>query len=353
MSARRGWLGLGLVTLLTLASGRAWADDVVTPAPSSPAPSTSSPASPASPATNASAATTPAGPSAAAPPAASPSSQAGTAPAVATPADADPWCAAELETLAHEVCYAKGPPSADGRRTLVIFLHGLTDVGSGWQRTMQKGMAAYGKRFHFDLIAPKGRVGIGPGKKANQYAWPASSEGQRTLENEVVAEWMEAKKTLEARDGAYDEVFVMGFSNGAYYSSSLALRGKLAVDGYAVFAGGSAPKGSEARAKSVKTRVPVFVGIASKDETAKKGKELAKLLADLKWPHKTNTKPIGHVVADDQLEAALSYLRKEKAKPAVVAQTTKKTKAKKAKKGDAAAPTSRASQTKKPKKKKS
>lgn len=348
MSTRRSWLGLGMVGLLSLAPARAWAEDAAVPTPVS-----SAAAAPAAPAANGSAATPPAAPSSSASPAAASSPQPGAPAPSATPA-ADPWCAAELETLAHDVCYAKGPPSADGRRTLVIFLHGLTDVGSGWQRTMQKGMAAYGKRFHFDLIAPKGRVGIGPGKKANQYAWPASSEGQRTIEDEVVAEWMEAKKTLEARDSAYDEVFVMGFSNGAYYSSSLALRGKLAVDGYAVFAGGSAPKGSESRAKSVKARVPVFVGIASKDETAKKGKELAKLLADLKWPHKTNTKPVGHVVADDQLEAALSYLRKEKAKPAAVAaQTTKKAKAKKAKKGDSAAPTSRASQTKKPKKKKS
>ena len=33
----------------------------------------------------------------------------------------------------------------------------------------------------------------------------------------------------------FDEVFVVGFSNGAYYAGSLALRGKLDVAGYAVF----------------------------------------------------------------------------------------------------------------------
>lgn len=339
MKLSRWWLGVGVAGLLSLAAADAHAEEAApasasasnTGADSTPAPVVAAPLAAAS--------------------AALPATSAG---ATAASPETDPWCAADLERLDHDVCYAKGPPSADGRRTLVIFLHGLTDVGSGWQRTMQKGMAAYGKRFHFDLIAPKGRVGVGPGKRANQYAWPASSEGQRTIEDEVVAEWMGAKSTLEARDGAYDEVFVMGFSNGAYYSSSLALRGKLAVDGYAVFAGGSAPKGSETRAKAVKARVPVFVGIASKDETAKKGKELAKLLADLKWPHKTNTKPVGHVVADEQIEAALSYLRKEKAKPAAIAEkTTKKAKPKKAKKGEPSSPTSRASQTKQKKKKKS
>lgn len=227
---------------------------------------------------------------------------------------ADAWCAAELETLAGDVCYAKGPASADGRRTLVIFLHGLTDVGSGWQRTLMKGMAAQGKRLHFDLIAPKGRTGVGPGKKESQIAWPTSSAGQDKVESEVIEEWLAAKRTLEARDGAYDEVFVMGFSNGAYYASSLALRGRIPVDGFAVFAGGSAPKGSEARAKAVKARAPIFVGISSKDDTtAKKAKELSKALDALKWPHKTSSKPVGHVVADGQLEAALAYLRKEKA----------------------------------------
>ena len=114
----------------------------------------------------------------------------------------------------------------------------------------------------------------------------------------------------DRREGApFDEVFVMGFSNGAYYASSLALRGRLEVDGYGVFAGGSAPKGTVSASKGTKTRKPLFLAIASKDETAKKGRELAKALKELKWPHRVASAPVGHVVADSQLEQGLAYLR--------------------------------------------
>jgi predicted esterase len=237
-------------------------------------------------------------------PVASPSAQ---GPAAA-PAS-DPWCPPGVETLAGEICYVPAPAKAQ-RRTLVIFLHGLTDVGSGWQHAMVRGMAQGGQRWGYAVLAPKGRVGIGPGRKASQIAWPTAEAARVQHEDEIVASWEAARRFVEAREGAaFDEVFVMGFSNGAYYASSLALRGRLDVDGYAVFAGGSAPAGSERAARGVKNRRPVFVGIASRDDTAKKGRELAAALRRLGWPHEASSRPVGHVVADVQLDRALAWLR--------------------------------------------
>lgn len=228
--------------------------------------------------------------------------------APAAPA-ADPWCPPGVETLPGEICYVPAPAKAQ-RRTLVIFLHGLTDVGSGWQHSMVRGMALGGQRWGYAVLAPKGRVGIGPGRKASQIAWPTAEAARASHEDELVSSWQAARKLVEAREGQpFDEVFVMGFSNGAYYGSSLALRGRLEVDGYAVFAGGSAPEGSERAARGVKNRRPVFVGIASRDDTAKKGRELAAALKRLGWPHEASSRPVGHVVADVQLERALSWLR--------------------------------------------
>lgn len=221
----------------------------------------------------------------------------------------DPWCPAGVETLPGEICYVPAPAKAQ-RRTLVIFLHGLTDVGSGWQHAMVRGMAQGGQRWGYAVLAPKGRVGIGPGRKASQIAWPTAEAARAQHEDALLASWQAARKLVEAREGQpFDEVFVMGFSNGAYYGSSLALRGRLDVDGYAVFAGGSAPEGSERAARGVKNRRPVFVGIASRDGTAKKGRELAAALKRLGWPHEASTRPVGHVVADVQLERALGWLR--------------------------------------------
>jgi predicted esterase len=228
------------------------------------------------------------------------------------------WCAPELETLPGDICYAPMPaPRASSpadaptrRRTLVIFLHGLTQANTTWQYSLERGVAMFGKRLGYAMLAPKGKAGIGPGKKADVIAWPTGIEAQREHESAMLDAILDAKKTIEQREGApFDEVFVMGFSNGAYYASSLAIRGRLDVDGYAVFAGGSAPKGTERIARATKDRKPVFVGVASRDDTAKKGRELAKMLSSVGWPHETSEKPVGHVVADAQLERAVAYLR--------------------------------------------
>ncbi len=235
------------------------------------------------------------------------------------------WCHESLETLEGDVCYEPGAqPEGEGKRTLVIFLHGLVDGGTDWQHQQQRGMALAAKRLKFSLIAPKGRSGLGGKRKDDQIGWPTSETARESMEDEVVAEWMKAKETLEAREGKkFDHVFVMGFSNGAYYAGSLAVRGRLDVDGYAVFAGGSAFPGADRLAKATKNRKPVFVGVATKDSTAKDGLGLVKLLKKLKWPHASSSKPVGHLVADEQLESAMTFLRGDAKKPKATASKPK------------------------------
>lgn len=221
------------------------------------------------------------------------------------------WCAPGFDAVEPGACYAAGPGRPDGRRTLVVFLHGLVDVGSGWQHAMQRGMALGGRRLGFSVLAPAGRVGAGPERRSDQVGWPTSEAARVEVEDELVAQWAHARATVEKREGApFDEVFVLGFSNGAYYAASLALRGRLDVDGYAVFAGGSAPKGTIGAARRVARRRPVFVAIAGRDTTAKGSRQLADALTQLNWPHDAWSRPIGHAVGDAQLDRALSFLRR-------------------------------------------
>ncbi len=225
------------------------------------------------------------------------------------------WCDESLETLENDVCYSPGAqPEGDGKRTLVVFLHGLVDGGTTWQHQQQKGMALAAKRLKFALIAPRGRTHLGGKRKDDQIGWPTAEAARAEMEDDLVAEWKAAREAIEARDKkTFDRVYVMGFSNGAYYASSLALRGKLDdVDGYAVFAGGSAFPGAERLAKATKNRKPLYVGVATKDSTAKDGASLVKLLKKLKWPHASSSKKVGHVVADSQLEGAMAFLRGDK-----------------------------------------
>jgi predicted esterase len=215
-----------------------------------------------------------------------------------------------------DVCFAPlAADAAPSRRTVVIFLHGLLDDGAGWQLGMQRGMAAAGRRLGFSVLAPRGRNGLGPGRRVDQVGWPTSEALRAEHEDAMLAKIDRARLAAEASQGApFDEVFLMGFSNGAYYAASLALRGRLLdVDGYALFAGGSAATRPSA---SGKARKPMFLGIASKDRTTvKSGRELARALRKLRWPSRAVEAPVGHTVADKHLSGSIRWLRQQVGDP--------------------------------------
>lgn len=224
--------------------------------------------------------------------------------------NAKPWCAPEFETLPGDVCYHADPSNkateTPTRRTAVIFLHGLVPKGDDWQHNQHRAILRGAKTHGFAVFAPKGREGIRP-KEPLTLAWPTSATAQKEHEASVLAEWQQAIDVVEKRDGKpFDEVFVLGFSNGAYYTGSLAIRAPHPFDGYAVFAGGRAygvPTTDLAR------RAPVFVGICTKDSTAKDGQSLAATLRKHDWPYKAERRPAGHTMADKHLAHAMTYLR--------------------------------------------
>jgi predicted esterase len=231
-----------------------------------------------------------------------------------------PWCAPELEALPADVCHfepeagtteAGTDAEAKMSDTLVIFLHGLVQAGAGWQHAQQRGFVRAAKRFGFSLLAPRGRNGANGRAGEHMVAWPTSHTAQQEHEPTLLAEWQAARALLEKRRGApFKRVYVMGFSNGAYYATSLALRGKLDVDGYGVFAGGSGADYLRRAAKTTTRRVPMFVGVAGKDSTAANARQLVRLLRDLHWPYRAETRRVGHAVADKHLEHALEFLSK-------------------------------------------
>lgn len=220
---------------------------------------------------------------------------------------AKPWCAPELDVLSSDVCFSAQPPKEGERRTLVIFLHGLVKEGEGWQHNQQRGIVRAGKRLGFSVISPRGVVGASRHGK-DMVAWPTGMSARDEHEATVLAQWKTAIAEAEKKMGApFDEVFAVGFSNGAYYASSLVARAPIELDGYAVFAGGMAytPQNPARRA-------PIFVGICSKDSTAEHAKKLVKLLVKHKWPHKAESRKVGHAIADKHLEHAIAYLRAQK-----------------------------------------
>jgi len=217
-------------------------------------------------------------------------------------AGSKPWCAPEVSELSDHVCFFDGGVSADGRRTLVVYLHGVYGTTPAFQWLQQRALAIHAKRLAFTVLLPTSP------KAGGLYQWPTSRGAQDEQDPGIVTALRSARARLENRLGhGFDETFVVGFSSGAYYASSLALRGVLNVDGYAMLAGAASwvrPEGPAAK------RAPVFVGISAADpQTASHSRAFASTLASLGWPYRAEERDAGHMVDWALIEHALRWLR--------------------------------------------
>jgi predicted esterase len=218
------------------------------------------------------------------------------------PAGSSAWCAPEVEALASDVCHIHGG-QAGSRRTLVVFLHGYVPRGTSDQWIQERILLRQAKQNGFEAIFPKAPLG------PKGYLWPATVAEQEAVEGGWIASWRAAQAGLERRAGhPFDEVFVVGFSSGAYFASSLALRGKLDfVHGYAVMAGGVA---YPLHPTDVPRGVPMFVGICAEDDVSARNERMLKdALVTRGIPYRVDEEPIGHVMSDAHAANALSYLR--------------------------------------------
>lgn len=222
----------------------------------------------------------------------------------------DHWCAPGLTRLSDRLCYydGAGAPTQADAGTLVIFLHSLIGAAprAAWEQQLR--MQRMADSHHFAMLVPRGRPGLGPGRDPTVLAWPTAQELQVQFEDELLAEWQGGVKQAVARRGAFARVLLVGFSNGAYYATSLAFRERFTCDGVAVFAGGSGGKYQRLTASRAKRRVPMFVGYGTLDPDNPRQRSLIALLKALGWPHRAVAARVGHTVAGEQLRAALKFL---------------------------------------------
>jgi predicted esterase len=220
------------------------------------------------------------------------------------------WCAPEVETLSDGVCFYGPEKAAHAEHpVLVLFLHSLVAINSDWQWEQQRTLVSAAERHGFSVLMPRGRVGLGPRRAGDVWAWPTSPAKQAEVETELVAEWLAARQQIEARNGRpFERLLVFGFSNGAYYASTLALRNRLPADGYGVFAGGSGGKFASVLGSRTTQRAPIFIGYGTKDPAWHDMASLADTLKKLGWRHQVKTEPVGHLVTEAQLAAAMRFL---------------------------------------------
>ena len=216
--------------------------------------------------------------------------------------EAKPWCAPEVTQLSEQVCFFDGGTPADGRHTLVVYLHGLLATTPGFQWLQQRAMALHAKRLGFTVLLPTSP------RVDSSYQWPTSQRAQEQQEPQILDGIHKAREALEERLGhGFDEVFVVGFSSGAYYASSLAVRGVLDVDGYIVLAGGASWVRSQ---RSTETHAPIFVGISAADlQTANHSRAFAATLAAMGWPYRAEERDAGHMVDWAFMSHGIQWLR--------------------------------------------
>ena len=203
----------------------------------------------------------------------------------------------------------EGAAPSEPPNTLIVFLHSLVRADSDWQYEQQRLMMRTASAMNVALLMPRGRPGIGPGRDPRTVAWPGSPTTQEQYEAAVLAEWDRARTSVEAkRKQRFSRLLIFGFSNGAYYATTLAMRKGYPADGYGLFAGGTGSKYNRLLASRSGAKVPVFVGYGTKDPAHADMQSLARMLADLGWPHQLKAAKIGHWVSDAQLQAAIRFL---------------------------------------------
>ena len=220
-----------------------------------------------------------------------------------------PWCGPDVVELSDHVCFFDGAPADAPRRTLVIYMHGMLATNPGFQYVQQRALARDARAGHFTVLFPTSPL------VKDGYFWPTSQAAQTGQEPALLAGIEQARAALAARLGhPFDETFVVGFSSGAYYASSLAVRSALDVDGYIVLAGGSPWVRPLAGASSAGVkRAPVFVGVSAADpQTAGHSRAFARTLAALGWPYRVEERNVGHLVDEVLLAHGLSWLRGRK-----------------------------------------
>lgn len=217
-----------------------------------------------------------------------------------------PWCSSEVAALESDVCVA-GAPKPGGPNDLVIFLHGVIAPNTTWQFTQEKAMLNAANFYHFTAIMPRGVQGAGPEGMKSFFAWPTAQAAREEYEEKLIAEWKHARSKLEKQRGKpFDHTYVFGFSSGAYYASSLALRAHPIASGFAMAAGGSATAAFDPASQ----HAPIYLAICANDKTTRDGsRTFADKLSNWGWPHRISELPVGHMFSPDMVGNALAYFR--------------------------------------------
>lgn len=209
-----------------------------------------------------------------------------------------PWCAAGLEAIDGEGCFAR-PAALAAPVTLVVYLHGrYADAPEELERQARVAKLATGRGFA--VLAMRGTRGecAAPGL-ADYYCWP-SNERNATDGPAFVSGFDTAIQAARARLGPGPNV-LFGFSNGGYFAALITTHGLATFDAVAIAHGGPVEPTLAA------DDMPPILLVTSEDAADPEMRKLDGELTLARWPHALVARAGGHSLPDWDIDVAVTF----------------------------------------------
>jgi len=210
------------------------------------------------------------------------------------------WCPDGFEVGPQDTCFAI-PDKHDASTPVLVYLHGMyAGHGSVEEWSLVRSAVDRG----FAVVVPRGKRGMCAWKAElkDHFCWPQEADDPEAFKH-VVAEWDRVLWQVDALlEAGTHKRYVLGFSNGGFFATYLAVHGLFPAQGYAIVNGGSL----EPTIKPAK--VPLLLVAAQDDaDQAPKMKAFHEALGAA--PHAYCTRPGSHPLAASDVEAALRFFR--------------------------------------------
>ena len=223
----------------------------------------------------------------------------------ASPPSTTPWCGEGWRTIDASTCLALPERFADPP-SLVIFAHGM--LAPHVQPTDEQATLLAAARAHgFAVLFGRGREGLCKWQPdlAEHCCWPTTQSDVDRETPEIVAAWLRAQRRAEGMAGVrFSRRYLVGFSNGGYFTAFVTAEGLMPIDGAAVVGAG---RSVVDRALLGASRPPLYLAVGAREAevTQRDAATLAQALMERAWPVAYVVHPDrGHAIQGDDLALA-------------------------------------------------
>ncbi|WP_437948727.1 dienelactone hydrolase family protein [Sorangium sp. So ce296] len=215
------------------------------------------------------------------------------------------WCSARWIGLDEHTCFHV-PETAPRGAPILYVLHGAMAPDAlpvALQAIAAEAAAALG----VVAVFPRGRPGLctwDPSVGAH-FCWPTRRETVDAAAPALLQEWMSAEARMaRILGGTFGRRYVMGFSNGGYFASYVALEGLVAVDGAGLVGAGRMVIEEHLFSQE---RPPIYIAVGGEElaSTVASAENLADVLTQHGWEHELVVHPgRGHEIRADDFALA-------------------------------------------------